>query len=170
MAEKDYFSSPVKIKKTLVFSQKDLYKHLKKGFKDYGYSVDESNYDEGLTAEGDKSISFSWSAGKKISGYVKLVINMYFEAVFKDVTVKKDGVEAKAQKGTVALVFTSLIKKDPESEWELNKKSPFNAFFRELYDKLVKKGKMDDISGVVKSDLSKIMSDAKLFLKLKRYD
>lgn len=170
MVEKDYFGPPVVIKKSLVFSQRDLYKHLKKSFKDNGYSVNEKSYDEGMTSDGSKTVSFLWEGKKKASEYAHLMITLEFEAVFNDVKVKKGDGEVKAQKGDVTLKFASFIKRDPESEWELNKRNPFNVLLREMYDKFVKRGKMGDISGMVESDLSRIVSDAKLFLKLRRYD
>ncbi len=170
MAEKDYISPPVVIKKTLVFNQKDIYKHLKKAFKDHGYSVKESSYDEGLTDDGSKRISFSWEASKKASDYVKLAIVMGFTSVAKDVSMKEDENEITAQKGTVELKFVSFVKKDPESEWEFQPKRPFAAFTRELYDKFVKRDDWDRLNKSLEADVAAVMDDAKLFLKLRRYD
>lgn len=170
MAEKDYVGSPVTIKKTLVFNQKDLYKYLKKSFKNHGYSINETDYDESLTEDGSKTVSFYWECSKKASGYVALIINMNFESTYKDVNVKKDNKELKAQKGNVVLEFRSLINKDPKGDWELNEQKPFGAFFRELYDKLVKKEHFDDINKTVESDFKAIISETKLFLKMLRYD
>lgn len=170
MAEKDYISPPVVIKKTLVFNQKDLYRHLKKSFKDHGYSIKESSYDEGLTDDGSKKISFSWEASKKASVYVKLTVMLHFISVAKDVMVKEDDREVSAQKGTVELKFMSFIKKDPESEWEFRPKKPFAAFTRELYDKVVKRDDWDKLGKSLEADVAAVMDDAKLFLKMRRYD
>lgn len=170
MAEKDYFGPPVVIKKTLVFDQKELYKNIKKAFKDHSYSVAEKNYNEGVRSDDSKVINFVWECKKKASGYVSLMITLEFEALFQEVKVKRDEAEAKGQKGDVTLKFSSYVKKDPESEWELQEKKPFNAFFRELYDKVVKKKQYEDISKTLESDFNSILGEIKLFLKLRRYD
>lgn len=170
MVEKEYVSPPVTVKKALVFNQKDFYRHLKKSFRDHGYTVNEKSHDESLTPEGEKKVAFSWVCKKKVSGYVKFVIEMDFESVFRDVKVKMDESEVGAQKGSVALKFRSLIEKDTESEWELRKRSPFTAFFRELYDKVVGKERFDDVSKAVESDMKAVMEESKLFLKMRRYD
>ena len=170
MVEVDQIAPPVVIKKTLTFDLKDLYKHMKSALKDNGYSVKEKSYDEDVTADGSKKTAFLWEADKKASDYVKLVITVDFVALTKNVIVKEDDSEHKAQRGQVTLKFLGFTKRDPEGEWELHPKKPYGAFFRELYDKFAKKDRMSAISENLEDDLSKVIDETKLFLKMRKYE
>ncbi len=170
MIEVDQIAPPAVIKKTLTFDLKDFYRHMKSALKDHGYYVRERSYDEDVTADGSRKTAFLWEADKKASEYVKTMITVDFVSVMKNVVVKEDDGERKAQRGQVTVKFLAFTKKEPESEWELRPKRPYGAFFREIYEKFTKKDRAAAIRGGLEDDLAKVIDEARLFLKMRRYD
>ncbi|MBT4717320.1 hypothetical protein HOB85_05105 [Candidatus Woesearchaeota archaeon] len=169
--QKDLITPAKKVGATLTFEQKQLYRYFKKWFQERHYIVVELNYKEKITPEGKRVYTFDWYTEKRVEDYTKLSIDLSFEAEIENVRVKlHDGKTKTVQQGDVEATFQGYVQKDTEDEWALSKETAQRRIFREIYDKLVIKGKYSQYENQLKKDMKAIMSDLKTYLKTHRYD
>lgn len=171
MGVKDFLGPPKTITTTLVFDQKELYNYLKKCFGKRGYDIDESEYTEKILADGRKLYAFVWKIDKRVDDYTKCIFMLEYKAEAENVQIElHDGKKKTAQSGSVNIKINPLLEKDIESEWTLNKQKAYQTLIREIYDKMVVKGKWSRYQSQLSSDLNAILSDIKTYLKTHRYD
>lgn len=171
MGVKDFLSPAKTISSILVYDQKELYNFLRKWFSLRGYDPEETDYTEKILAEGKKLYSFQWVAKKRVDDYTKFVFSVDFKAEAENVEVElHDGKKKTAQKGAVTIKVANFIEKDIESEWALSKKTAYQTLFREIYDKMVAKGKWSRYQSDLGKDSAAIIGDIKTYLKTHRYD
>ena len=171
MGVKDFLSPPKTISSTLVFDQKELYNYLRKWFGERGYDIAETEYTEKVLANGNKLYAFIWLADKRVDDYTKFIFAVDFKAEAENVQVElHDGKKKTAQKGTVTIKISSFLEKDIESEWTLKKEKAYQTLIREIYDKMVVKGKWSRYQSSLGKDFSLVLADIKTYLKTHRYD
>jgi len=168
---KDFIGPAKTVSSSLVYDQKELYKYLSKWFAERQYDALEIDYTEKILAEGKKLYAFTWMAEKRVDDYTKLVIAIDFKAEAENVQVElHDGKKKIAQKGTVTIKLSPYLDKDIEAEWALTKEKAYQTLLREIYDKMIIKGKWAKYQSQLAKDLEHIISDLKTYLKTHRYD
>ena len=170
MAVKDFVGSAVRIKQSLTFDMKELYKNLKTWFADRSYGIAEPSYSEKPTRDGLKKTEFVWCAEKKMDPYSKLVMDVVFKGETKDMVVDKEDKKQLVQEGDVEIIITCYIKRDLEDDYALKEKSGMQRFLRELVDKFSKKSKFEDYERKLQKDRDTIVYDIKTYLKMQRFD
>lgn len=171
MSTKDFVGLPLSVSNTLVYDQKELYKFLKKWFIERGYSINEKDYTEKILSDGKKLYHFKWDNHKWIDEITKAKIMVEFKAEVENVNIEThDGRKKTAQSGPVIVTFISYFDRDPTSEWNLLKRDPYRTLFREVWDKMLARGKWERRKSALEKDLELIMSDLKTYLKVHRYD
>lgn len=171
MGVKDFLSPAKTINSTLVYDQKEMYNYLKKWFSERGYDVAELDYTEKILASGAKLYAWTWLADKRVDDYTKFVFSLEYKAEAENVHVElHDGKKKTAQKGTVSLKISTYIEKDIESEWNLIKATAYRTLMREIYDKMITKGKWARYQSIIEKDQALIISNIKTYLKTHRYD
>ncbi len=171
MGTKDFVGMPLSVSNTLTYDQKELYKFLKKWFTDRGYSIKEKDYTEKILSDGKKLYHFNWANDKWLDEITKSYILVEFKAEVENVTIEThDGKKKSAQNGLVLVTFTTYFDRDPTSEWNMLKKDPYKTLFKELWDKMLSRGKWERRKSALEKDLEAIMSDLKTYLKVHRYD
>ena len=171
MGVKDFLSPAKTISSTLVYDQKELYNFLKKWFSLRGYDAAESDYTEKILAEGKKLYSFQWIADKRVDDYTKFCFAVDFKAEAENVQIElHDGKKKTAQKGTVTIKIANFIEKDFESEWALSSQKAYQTLIREIYDKMVAKGKWSRYQSELGKDGTALIGDIKTYLKTHRYE
>jgi len=170
MPQRDYVSTDQTLKRTLTYSQKDLYRYFLKWFEDRHYDIIETEYEEKVLSTGIRKINWRWFPEKKVEYYVKNVIDFRFEAKIKDVLVETSkGQKKKMQEGTIVCKFKGIVERDVEDDWKLNKETPSRRLIREMYDKLVSKKKMAKYEDELKEDMKLIMDNLRTYVKTYKY-
>jgi hypothetical protein len=166
------FVAPVKaIKQKTVIEVNELIRHLHKIIKERGYStLIEQSHKESTDDNGDRSISFYWFAKKKVSNYVKLVLEISFDASVKNITIEKENKKTTVQEGSVSITIGGYTQKDYEDEWGLRKESSFRKVFREFYDKIIDRDRMGAKEKEFLNDIKLITNEMKAYLKMHRID
>lgn len=171
MPQKDLLGPAKTVTSSLTYDQKALYKFLMKWLEERQYNVLEKDYKERLTADGKRLYTFLWESDKAVDDYTKFVITLDFKAEVENVQAEThDGKKKTAQKGDVTITFLAYINRDFENEWALTKEKPTQRLLREIYDKLVIKGRFSRQEAELKQDLKALMADVKTYLKTHRYD
>lgn len=171
MGVKDFLSPAKTISSTLTYDQKELYKYFQKWLSERGYDVAEIDYTEKILSEGKKLYAFTWICDKRVDDYTKFMISIDFKAEAENVHIElHDGKKKTAQQGSVTAKIVTYMEKDIESEWALTKRSPYNSLMREIYDKMITKGKWASYQAKLGKDAQALMTDLKTYLKTHRYD
>ena len=170
MAQKDYLGSPKSIKMHLVFDQKEFCKALDAWYTNLGYRYLETGYTEKQLANGTKKLNFTWSGEKKVSAYLKLLIDLEYTSSTKDIVIERDEKKMTLQEGDLTLEFQGLFKKDIRDEWGIRPPTASMKFLREAYDKLFGIDKFAKYESQLKKDVDKLLNDIKTYLKLHRFD
>lgn len=169
MAVKDYVVPVTKIKQSLTFDIKDIYKSFKSFLKERGYGVEEKEYSESGN-EGGEKIHFLWQCKKKMDSYTALVIEVRFSSDTVPVVMEDEENKKALQEGNVSLAIGGFIAKDIEDDWAIRVKTGFDRFLRELYDKFGKGQKFEEYEGKLKKDIEAVLYDMKTYLKMQRFD
>lgn len=171
MPQKDFVAPVKSIEQKIVIDVNELIKDLHKMIKERGYSVlIEQSHKESSDDAGNRNISFYWFAKKKVSNYVKLVMEIVFKASVKNVVMEKDGKKKTVQEGTVSVSLGGYTQKDYEDEWAFKKEAPLNKFFRELIDKFLNRQKLDEHEKELTEDVGKVIQELKVYLKMHRIE
>ncbi len=171
MPQKDLVGTEKSVSATLTYDQKELYKYFSKWFDERHYDVIEKDYKEKLNGEGMRIYVFTWECEKKVDDYTKFKIAVDFKSEAENVKVElHEGKKKTAQKGEVSATFQAFLERDYEEDWKLSKEKATQRLMREVYDKMVAKGKYSRYENNLKKDLKAIMSDLKTYLKTHRYD
>ncbi|RME54432.1 hypothetical protein D6777_03845 [Candidatus Woesearchaeota archaeon] len=171
MAQRD-FTAPVKtISQRAVLDTKAFIKYLHKIIKERHYhDAMEHSHSESTSDDGSKSISFYWTAKKKVSNYVKLVLEISFSANVKNVSIEKDGKKKLAQDGNITIELGGYIQKDYEDEWTVRKNNPLRKVLREVYDKIFDRDRMANAENQLVKDIDLLINEIKAYVKMQRID
>jgi outer membrane receptor for ferrienterochelin and colicin len=171
MAQRD-FTAPVKsISQRAIVDIRDFIKYLHKIIKERGYHAPmEQSHKEHTDDQGNQTISFYWYAKKKVSNYVKLVMEIQFSANVKNVSIEKDGKKKVLQDGNLSLELGGYIEKDYEDEWTVRKESSLRKVLRELYDKFLDRDRMANAENTLVEDINLIINEIKAYVKMHRLD
>ncbi len=170
MAVMDYVTPITKIKQSLSFDMKELYKMCQSWLKERGYKIEEAEYAESGAGEGKQKTHFLWKCEKKMDPYTKIIIEMKLLADTANVILEEDEKKKAVQEGNVSISIGGYIEKDIEDDWALKVKTGLDRFFRELYDKFGKGQKFEEYEDKLKKDLDSVIYDIKTYLKMHRYD
>ncbi len=171
MSVKDFLSPAKTINSTLTYDQKELYRYFQKWLSERGYDIAEIDYTEKILSEGKKLYAFNWLCDKRVDDYTKFMISIDFKAQAENVQIElHDGKKKTAQHGTVTVKIATYMEKDIDSDWTLNKRTAYSTLIREIYDKMVVKGKWASFQGKLGKDAQALMNDLKTYLKTHRYD
>jgi hypothetical protein len=169
--QRDFITTPKKISTELTYSQRQLYKYIKRWFEERHYAVVELEYVERITPDNKKVFNFAWYTEKRAETYTKQCIELSFNAEVENVDVELDnGKRRTAQKGVVTVGIQGYIFKDTANDWALTKERPMRRLTRELFDKFVAKGKYAQIEAQLKKDIRAILGDLKTYFRTHRYD
>lgn len=107
----------VKIKKDGIVDFSELYRSTKKFLEDYGFLKSEhtleKKYIERKKPDGVKQLEIAWYAEKKISGFFKYVIKIWFLVIgMTDVELQQGNIKRKLQKGSFEIRMDAYIETD----------------------------------------------------------
>ncbi len=161
MPERDYVADVLKVSYTGTFDFDGLYKTLYQWFKKYGYNFRESDYKE-YKEGGGKRLQVKWGAKRKVSDYVKYVIEVGLQIdKMQDVAVKN----RKRINGELSITITGFIEKDYEETWS---RTSFLKFLREAYDAFVMGNRMQAMQDELLKDLQAFRTEVKAFLNMQK--
>jgi len=171
MAVKDYTGPVIKLKQTLVFDFKDFSSMLARMIKDRGFSGYIENYhNEFNNPDGSKTISFGWTAAKKLEPYLRQCAEFMIKAVVHETVVENDSSEKTMYEGNLEIDISSYMMRDVEDEWGFRNSNPTRRFLRDLYDKVLNVDKMATYEKRLKSDVEAIINDIKAYMKINRLE
>jgi len=170
MAVMDFVVPVVKLKQSLSFDMKDLFKAFQSLLKERGYKIEEREYSESSPADNEQKTHFLWKCEKKVDYYTKQVIEIKFLADSTHVVIEQDDRKKAMQEGNVSVAIGGYIEKDIEDDWALKVKTGFDRFVRELYDKFGKGPKFEEYEGKLRKDIEAVVFDIKTYLKMHRFD
>lgn len=162
MAEKEQIIKE-KVEHSGLFDFKGFYSFTHSWLKEESYDVVEEKYSENVSGSA-RNINFEWSATKTLSDYFKRELKLKFDIKeLVEVEVDIDGKKKKMNKGKVSLEVKGSLIKDPDSNWE---SSPFYRFLRDIYNKYVVPGRIDNMSGLTAGDVVSLKEEVKAYLEL----
>lgn len=159
MPERDYVEETLTVAHSGVFDFNSLYQAMKKWFKQYKYNLQELDYKD-RKEDGIRKLKIKWQAKRKISDYVRYVIQTTLEINnFSDVLVEKK----KRAKGDLKITSQAYLEKDYEETWY---RSSFIKFMREVYDKFAQGSQFDAMEKELKQEVNKLVHEIKVHLNL----
>lgn len=164
MPERDFVGEPIKYGFSGIIPIDDLYKAVYKWFKLYSYTtVTEKEHKTIQLVEG-KNYTFLWSASKKVSDYIKYVLDIEVKAKgLKE--VKTEEAKKKYYKGDINFTFIAYLEKDYEEHYG---KNPVTKFMREVYDKYVTESKLKTFEKELANERDKLINEIKAFLNVQK--
>lgn len=166
MPEETLIAGPSKVKYAGVFSLSEFYRIMYDLFISQHYIIEEEKYKEKDEKIG-KQIEIVWRAEKLVDDYTKFVIKVVvFMVAVNKVTVQKDGVEAKMNKGDVEVAFKAILQTDYESRWE---QSPVLKFIKGAYDTYLYRSTFESWKKQIYEEMYSIQNEIKAFFNLSRF-
>ncbi|MDO8564231.1 MAG: hypothetical protein Q7R87_04435 [Nanoarchaeota archaeon] len=160
MAEKDILIRE-KAEYTGVFDYSEAYSYFFEWFKDDKYLVVEEKHNEKIKPDG-KEIIIEWKARRELTDYFLLQIDVKFEVKrMVDVEVEIEGKKKKMNKGFFKVELKGILVRDPKSIWET---TPLYKFLRDVYNKYIIAGRVDQMEDRVKEDTIAFKEAFKSFL------
>jgi len=162
MAEKDLI-----LKEKLVFNGifdfPGSYRFAHTWFKDEGYGVNEGRYSEKVSGNA-RAIRVEWMVKKRLSDYFMIEDEITFEiSDLTDVEAEIDGKKKKLNKGRVEMSIKAVLVSDWESKWE---KTPVYRFWREVYNKYIIPGRVQELKDKVEEDAQTFKEEMKAYLEI----
>ena len=146
---------------TGVFDYPEAYAYFYEWFKDEKYVVIETRYSEKVKPDG-KELTYNWTARRELTDYFFLEIDIKFEIKkMVDVEVEIEGKKKKMNKGLFKVELKGTLIKDPRNEWET---SEFYKKLREVYNKYIIAGRVDQMEDRIKEDTIAFKEAFKSFL------
>ncbi|MEK6928785.1 MAG: hypothetical protein AABW65_02430 [Nanoarchaeota archaeon] len=147
-----------------IFDFQGLYKFAHYWLKDEeGYGVTEEKYSEKVSGNA-REISVKWKATKEVTDYFKIELSLEFEAKeMAEVEVEIDGEKKRMNKGKISIEIKGNLIKDHKNRWE---NGNFYIALRDIYDKYIIPGRIDELGKKVTSDVTSLKEEAKAFLEL----
>ena len=157
MPDTDVVSTGLKVSLDGVVNLSDLYHLIKDWLEFHGYSFFEKEYIDTLKESG-KTLSISLVGEKKADDYAKLYIAIKIKAEdAKEIEYKK----GTGIKGKITVNFESEVERDYEKEWE---KSFLLRFIRAVYDRFIRKSKLDEYHNELEDETNDLYNKIKDFL------
>lgn len=141
------------------FDFKQVYNFLYTWFSDYEYDIEENRYGEKIKPEG-KEIDIEWTAKRDITDYFRFVVKI--DWLITGMTSHNVG-NKKLDKGKIEIRITGYLVKDYEEKWE---STAFLKFLRDVYDKYIIKGRIDQYEDKISEELDEALAQIKSFLAL----
>ncbi len=165
MAEKQEVGS-TSVQYEGIFDVYELYKILDDWQKKNNYDKTEKESVEFVKPEG-KYIELHLEPYRKETDYVKFVvkIDMIMENV-KDIVIEVDDEKKNINEGKVSINFESWLISDYEEAWHTR---PGIYFLRVLVDKYIYKIYTGKFAGKLKQEMNDLVTQAKSFLNLYKY-
>ncbi len=170
MAQKDFLGPMEKVEQNLVFDQSELIKMLKTWLKDKGYTAKEQAHSQKPTNDGRNKLEIFWRDEKQVDPYTKNNMDIFVEAVTKDVTVEEEERKSTMQEGKLVISIGGYVTKDIEDEWGITPKNPIRSVLREFYDKLINVDKTDRFESQIRKDVDDFKRALKTYMKMHRID
>lgn len=163
MAEKEQIIRE-KVKHGGLFDFKGLYSFAHDWLKEEKrYGIVEGKYNEKVSGN-SRDIAIEWAASRMLSDYFKIEISVKFEiSKMTDVEVEIDGQKKMMNKGSVEVEIKGALIKDPNSSWD---KAPITRFLRDVYNKYVIPGRIDDTEGIIRANVIGFKDELKAFMEL----
>ena len=164
----DTIASNLKIRQRSIFAMDELYKNMFRWFSRNNYDFQEKEYFEQIMPGGDaKKLEIAWIARRKISDYIRFVIEVKFlVAGLKSTEIEQDGVKRKIDSGDVEMRFTAKLERDYDKKWESN---PVTQFLRDFYDKKIVRSRMEGYEVQLHEEIYALLSEIKAFLNLYKF-
>jgi hypothetical protein len=160
MAEKDILIRE-KAEYTGVFDYSEAYSYFFEWFKDDKYLVVEEKHNEKVKGDG-KELTIEWKARRELTDYFLSQIDIKFEVKkMVDVEVEIEGKKKKMNKGYIKVELKGILVRDPKSIWET---TPFYKFLRDVYNKYIIAGRVDQMEDRIKEDTIAFKEAFKSFL------
>ncbi len=127
------------------------------------FGVVEEKYNEKVSGN-SRDLKIEWLASKILSDYFKIELKIKFEiSEMTDVEVEIDSERKKMNKGKVEVEIRGTLVKDPDSKWD---KWPVARFMRDVYNKYVIPGRIDDVEIRIKREVINFKDELKAFMEL----
>ena len=162
MVEKELVTKE-KVENSGLFNFSSLYSYLYNWLDNKKYVVAEKEYIESVSGNA-RTVFFKWEA--------KRIISYYFKSEFEvevtitnlvEVEVEVDGERKKMNKGRMVMEVKSIIVRDPEGKWDA---SPLYRFLRDIYNKYIIPGRVDNVKMDIAAEAIALKEDAKAFLEI----
>jgi len=167
MPEETKVAGPSKVKYAGVFDLKGFYKLLYDILAvTLKYTVEEEKYKEKVDS-GGKLLEIRWRAEKKVDDYTLFIIEVnIFITGLTPVTVERDGVETKANKGDIEVTFKCKLQTDYEGRWE---SSPILKFLKGVYDTYLYRSTFENWKKKIYEEMYTAQNEIKAFFNLSRF-
>ncbi len=147
-----------------VFNYKEFYKFCYDWLTENTiFQLFEDEYSEKIKQEG-KEIDINWTAVRKMTDYFKYEIKIKFKILHMvEVEVEKNGVKIKLNKGQLKITVKGNLIRDWQGKFE---RSAYRKFLREIYDKWIIPGRIEQLEDKLVSNSDEFLVQAKAFLAL----
>lgn len=154
--------SKVKLKQKALLDFEEFYKWMLRWFKFHGYKWKEVEYADMDEANG-KHLEIQWDCTKEIDSYVRFRIKVDFLILgMKEQEIEREGVKTKLHLATWELRFSAINEKDYQNQWS----TPFMRLLRNLYERILARGRMEAYDGELYKDASELMAETRAYLNL----
>lgn len=161
MPERDYVDEVRTVSFRGVVDFDEFYKVLRRWFKQSRYNLKEVDYQE-FEEAGKKRLLVKWEAGKKVSDYVKCVIELVLKLEdYEEVVVDK----RRMVEGKVSVEFAAFLVKDYEETWH---RTSFIKFMREVFDKYGKGSVLKQMESELRGDVNRAVVEVKRYLNVRK--
>lgn len=143
-----------------IFDLEEMYKKFKDWFEKHHYHYNEKKQSAKTLPDG-KEIKTEWIGERKVDEYVKFHIGFFvWIRRCTDVIVETEaGKKEKMQKGEISIRFKGYMEKDYMKKWK-------SEFFRQLYDRYIIKGRLEQMEGKIWFETNDLISMAKRYCQL----
>ena len=162
VVKENIFSSVVKYEG--IFSFKEFYKFCYEWLvEQINLNVIEDQYSEKLVAD-KKELEIKWTGVRKLTDYFKFETKVTFRILkMKEVEVVQGKVKIKTNQGVIKITMKSNLIRDWQGKFE---RSAYRKFLREIYDKWVITGRIEQIEDKIIGDSDEFLAQAKAWLDL----
>ena len=146
-----------------IFNMKELYNFIDSWFAQHGFDKGEDKNVMQVTEQG-KYVFLNLLPTKTISDYAKVTIRVEVLCEgYKDITIKKDGINVDMHQGRVNVSVTGFLVTDTEGRWT---GKPFAFFMRMIFEKFIYTTFNSKMGGIVSSFYSEFVADVKNFFNM----
>lgn len=166
MSELRTLSYGEQINYTGIINGPGIYKLIKKWISEHDYNHVELMNEEHVYDDG-RQILLELRPYKELSEYAKVEIKI--DLLFKKlehVTITRNDVKHKTQKGELEISFSTYIITDLEGQWTAK---PLYFFLRTIIEKFVYRSYIGKYEDVVVSDKNDLMREIRSYLNMERF-
>lgn len=146
-----------------IFNMKDLYNFIDSWFAQHGFDKNEDRNIMQVTEQG-KYVYLNLLPTKTISDYAKVTIRIEVLCEgYKDVTIKKDGINIDMHQGRVNVSVYGFLVMDREGRWD---GKPFAFLVRMIFEKFIFTTFNSKMGGICSSFYNEFVHDLKVFFNM----